>query len=98
MKKQATSPIKTPDDSDPPGMAVPLCRLFVALAFVILLASRAAYGPYHANTGAEPFNSVRGPKDGRYKLALIEFGYQGSALDTSRRTAALKVISEADRP
>ena len=39
---------------------------------------------------------MRGPKDGRYKLAFIEFGDQGSALDTSQRTAALGVIrSEA---
>jgi hypothetical protein len=36
--------------------------------------------------------------DGRYELAFIEFGDQGSALDTSQRTAALKVIDEADRP
>src|SRR5260370_42562060 len=68
------------------------------LALPILLASCASYGPYHPNTSAEPLNSVRGPKDGRYKLAIIEFGDQGSALDTSQRTAALRVIHEADRP
>ena len=63
-----------------------------------MLTSCAAYGPYHANTASEPFNSVRGPKDGRYKMAIIEFGDQGSALDTSQRTAALEVIHAAERP
>ena len=76
----------------------PTCRVFVTIAVAILLTSCAAYGPYHANTSSEPFNSVRGPKDGRYKLAFIEFGDQGSALDTSQRTAALRVIHEAKRP
>jgi hypothetical protein len=61
---------------------------FVTLGLPILLASCAAYGPYHPNTSAEPLNSVRGPKDGRYKLAFVEFGDQGSALDTSQRAAA----------
>ena len=70
----------------------------VALALPIVLASCASYGPYHPNTSAEPLNSVRGPTDGRYKLAFIEFGDQGSALDTSQRTAALEVIREAKRP
>ena len=73
-------------------------RVFVTVAVAILLTSCAAYGPYHANTSSEPLNSVRGPKDGRYKLAFIEFGDQGSALDTSQRTAALQVIHEAKRP
>jgi hypothetical protein len=50
---------------------------FVTLGLPILLASCAAYGPYHPNTSAEPLNSVRGPKDGRYKLAFVEFGDQG---------------------
>ena len=67
-------------------------------AFTILLASCAAYGPYHPNTSSEPLNSVRGPADGRYKLVFIEFGDQGSALDTSQRTAALNVIHQAQRP
>ena len=40
----------------------------------------------------------RGPKDGRYKLAFIEFSDQGSALDTSQRAAALGVIRKAERP
>jgi hypothetical protein len=70
----------------------------VTLALPILLTSCASYGPYHPNTSAEPLNSVRGPSDGRYKLAFIEFGDQGSALDTSQRTAALQVIHEAKRP
>jgi len=72
-------------------------RIFT-LALPIVLASCASYGPYHPNTSAEPLNSVRGPSDGRYKLAFIEFGDQGSALDTSQRTAALEVIHEAKRP
>jgi hypothetical protein len=70
----------------------------VTLALPIVLASCASYGPYHPNTSAEPLNSVRGPTDGRYKLAFIEFGDQGSALDTSQRKAALEVIHEAKRP
>src|ERR1700692_3850377 len=76
----------------------PTYRVFVIIAIAILLTTCAAYGPYHANTSSEPLNSVRGPKDGRYKLAFIEFGDQGSALDTSQRTAALRVIHEAKRP
>jgi hypothetical protein len=74
------------------------CRLFFTLVFTVLVAGCAAYGPYHANTSSEPFNSVRGPKDGRYKLALIEFGDQGSMLDTSQLGAALQVIGKAERP
>ena len=70
----------------------------VTLALPIVVASCASYGPYHPNTSAEPLNSVRGPSDGRYKLAFIEFGDQGSALDTSQRTAALEVIQGAKRP
>jgi hypothetical protein len=67
-------------------------------AFAMILSSCASYGPYHANTPAEPFNSVRGPADGRYKLAFIEFGDQGSALDNSQIKAALEVIHKAQRP
>ena len=70
----------------------------VALVLPILLTSCASYGPYHPDSSAEPFNSVRGPTDGHYKLAFIEFGDQGSVLDTSQRTAALEVIHEAERP
>ena len=47
---------------------------------------------------AEPLNSIRGPSDGRYKFAFIEFGDQGSALDTSQRAAAINVIRQAQRP
>jgi hypothetical protein len=72
--------------------------LVVTLGFLALVAGCASYGPYHGNTPNEPFKSVRGPKDGRYKLAFIEFGDQGSPLDTSQRSAALQVISEAQRP
>jgi hypothetical protein len=64
----------------------------------ILLVSCASYGPYHANTAAEPLKSIRGPSDGRYKLAFIEFGDQGSALDESQRAAALSVIHRSERP
>jgi hypothetical protein len=74
------------------------CRLFVTLVFTVLVAGCAAYGPYHANTSGEPFNSVRGPQDGRYKLAFIEFGDQGSMLDPSQLGAALQVIGKAERP
>jgi hypothetical protein len=70
----------------------------LSLVLTFLLASCAAYGPYHPNTSSEPLNSVRGPADGRYKLAFIEFGDQGSALDTSQLTAALDVIHQAPRP
>src|SRR5215470_15872104 len=73
-------------------------RTLLALAFSILLATCAPYGPYHPNTSSEPLNSVRGPSDGRYKFAFIEFGDQGSALDTSQRAAAINVIRQAQRP
>ena len=64
----------------------------------MVLASCASFGPYHGNTAEQPFNSVRGPKNGRYKLAFIEFGDQGSALDNSQIKAALEVIHQAERP
>src|ERR1700742_2633236 len=70
------------------------CRLFALLVCTVLVAGCAAYGPYHANTSGEPFNSVRGPQDGRYKLAIIEFGDQGSMLDPAQLAAALKVIDK----
>jgi hypothetical protein len=63
-----------------------------------LLGSCAEYGPYHPDTAAEPNNSVRGPADGRYKMAFIEFGDQGSALDELQRTAALNLIRKSERP
>ena len=74
------------------------CRALVKFGLIILVGSCASYGPYHGNSASAPFNSVRGPADGRYKLAFIEFGDQGSALDTSQRKAALEVIGEAKRP
>src|ERR1043165_3716607 len=74
------------------------CGGLLALAILIFIGACAAYGPYHANTSSEPLNSVRGPGDGRYKFAFIEFGDQGSALDTSQRATALNVIRQAQRP
>ena len=64
----------------------------------MLIASCAPYGPYHPNSADKPANSVRGPEDGRYKMAFIEFGDQGSPLDNSQRKAALEVIHQAARP
>jgi len=92
MKKQVTNRC---DRLRVPGR---IAQSFVSLAFTMLLASCAAYGPYHGNTSSEPLNSVRGSKDGRYKLAFIEFGDQGSALDNSQIKAALEVIHHAERP
>src|SRR5215471_757225 len=73
-------------------------RVLFSLALVIVCGSCASYGPYHANTAGEPLKSVRGPSDGRYTFAFIEFGDQGSALDTSQRAAAIDVIRQARRP
>jgi hypothetical protein len=64
----------------------------------LLFGACAAYGPYHVNTASEPLNSVRGPADGRYKMAFIEFGDQGSPLDESQRAAALSLIRKSERP
>src|SRR5947207_5168398 len=75
-----------------------LCLILVTLTLMMLLGSCASYGPYHANTAAKPSNSVRGPADGRYKMAFIEFGDQGSPLDNSQRKAALEIIHQAERP
>src|SRR5256714_1460674 len=74
------------------------CSIFVAITLSILLGSCASYGPYHANTAAESTKSARGPADGRYKMAFIEFGDHGSPLDNSQRQAALEVIQKAQRP
>jgi hypothetical protein len=71
---------------------------FIGLALSLLVGSCASYGPYHANTAAEPSKSVRGSADGRYKMAFVEFGDQGSPLDNSQRKAALEVIHKAKRP
>ena len=74
------------------------CRALVKFGLGILVASCASYGPYHGNSASAPTNSIRGPADGRYKLAFIEFGDQGSELDPSQRAAALDVIRRAPRP
>jgi hypothetical protein len=86
MKTQSNAKLSAPSST------------FARLALAMLLASCASYGPYHANTASEPLNSVRGPSDGRYKLAFIEFGDLGSPLDSSQRKAALEVIHKAERP
>jgi hypothetical protein len=56
-------------------------RALFSLIVATLLGSCESYGPFHPNTATEPLNSIRGPSDGRYKFAFIEFGDQGSALD-----------------
>ena len=86
------------DGFDPARTFISVCRVSFVLAVTIFIAACASYGPYHPNTSADPTNSIRGPADGRYKLAFIEFGDQGSALDTSQRKAALEVIHDAKRP
>jgi hypothetical protein len=63
-----------------------------------LSASCARYGPFHGNTPAHPEKSVGGPADSRYKMAFIEFGDKGSAVDTSERGAAMNVIRRAQHP
>jgi hypothetical protein len=74
------------------------CSIFVTLALSMLLASCASYGPYHANIPGEPLRSIREPNDGRYKMAFIEFGDQGSPLDNYQRKAALEMIHKTERP
>src|SRR2546428_2468737 len=74
------------------------CSIFLQTGLSLLLGSCGPYGPSLANTAAEPTKSVRGPADGRYKMAFIEFGDQGSPLDNSQRKAALEVIHKAQRP
>src|SRR5437879_13514734 len=73
-------------------------RVLFSLTLATLLGSCESYGPFHPNTATEPLNSIRGPRHARYKFAFIQFGDQGSALDTSQRAAALNVIREAQRP
>ena len=80
------------------GTHIKVYSSFTLLALAVILGACAAYGPYHANTAANPTNSIKGPADGRYKMGFIEFGDQGSALDESQRTAALNVIRKAKRP
>jgi hypothetical protein len=81
-----------------PQAVITGCRALVKLGLTVLAASCASYGPYHGNSASAPFNSIRGPADGRYKLAFIEFGDQGSEIDPSQRAAALDVIRRAPRP
>ena len=76
----------------------PLKRPFLASAAAALFTACASFGPYHANTAEQPYNSVRSSKDGRYKLAFIEFGDQGSNLDNSQIKAALDAIHQAESP
>src|SRR5262249_41990790 len=74
------------------------CRSLFALVISILIGACAAYGPYYADTPSNPTNSIRGAADGRYKMAFIEFGDQGSPLDNNQRKAALEMIHKAKRP
>jgi hypothetical protein len=69
-----------------------------AVVLTALLSSCASFGPYHGNTADQPYNSVRGAKDGRYKMAFVEFGDQGSAMDNSQIKAALEMIHQTERP
>ena len=64
----------------------------------LLSGSCAAYGPYHANTAAEPSTQFVARPTGATKWPFIEFGDQGSPLDNSQRKAALEVIHKAKRP
>src|SRR5437762_12165802 len=75
-----------------------LCLILVTLTLAMPLESCASYGPYHANTPAEPSNSIRGPADGRYKIAFIEFRDKGSPLHNSQRKVTLEAIHKAQRP
>jgi hypothetical protein len=90
MKEQDADEVKTNNRS----------RLHPVLtaALAAILASCASFGPYHADSPEKPFNSVRGPTNGRYKLAFIEFDDQGSLLDNYQLKAALDVIHQAPRP
>ncbi|MBV9275201.1 MAG: hypothetical protein JO333_14980 [Verrucomicrobia bacterium] len=75
-----------------------IVALLVTGLFWLFAAGCASYGPYHPDTAGPPYSSVRGPKDGRYKLAFIEFGDQGSTLDNNQRRVALELIHQAERP
>src|SRR6202035_111342 len=56
------------------GTRRPLYSILIILVSVMLLESCASYGPFHADTATNPNNSIRGPEDGRYRMAFIEFG------------------------
>jgi hypothetical protein len=98
MNRETNNPTKTGHKLDSGPTSALVCRLCATLALAILFASCAAYGPFRANTASNPNNSVRGPADGRYKLAFVEFNDQGSELDPSQRAAALDLIHKAPRP
>ena len=98
MYKPIAVPIKAHNKLHRSRISFSPKRLFLTSAITVLLTTCASFGPYHANTPSEPFKSVRGPTDGRYKLAFIEFGDQGSALDNSQIKAALETIHHAERP
>jgi hypothetical protein len=93
MKKTGTDAMKTYH-----RLHRSLIHPVLTSAFAVLLSSCASFGPYHANTPEHPYNSIRGSKDGRYKLAFIEFGDQGSNLDNSQIKAALDMIHQVERP
>jgi hypothetical protein len=80
-----------------PGLTAIVALLVTGLSWMFA-AGCASYGPYHPDTAEQPYNSVRGDKDGRYKLAFIEFGDQGSPLDNRQIKAALETIHQAERP
>jgi len=98
MKERIADPTKAQKKLHRSRIAFPPNWLFLASAIATLLTGCASFGPYHANTTEHPNNSVRDSKDGRYKLAFIEFGDQGSNLDNSQIKAALEMIHQAERP
>ena len=79
-------------------MNLPLHKAAVGVVAIALLWACASYGPYHAVTADNPRNSIREPEDARYKMAFIEFGDQGSALDDKQRDVALSLIHKSERP
>jgi len=50
------------------------------------------FGPYHANTPENPSASLILGPDGPYKIAVVEFGENGMAQDTSQLEAARSLI------
>ena len=79
MKKLDPNTIANPSVFHQLRVRPPLGRLIGILVFTTVFGACASFGPYHANTAGQPYNSVRSSKDGRYKLAFIEFG--GSRLE-----------------
>lgn len=69
------------------------------LCALLFFTGCAATSPHHANTPAQPQNSIIPPKDGKaYQLAVIEFGEQGSFQDTSQLLNATALIQKTSRP